>query len=259
MSERRKRRRWPWLLLAVLVLVAATVWWFPARWAWQIVHDDYPAVRLGDIDGSVWDGRADDVVVAGQSLGTVHWTLERTALVGRVRGTLDLSGVGVMANGHIARDGNGAIVVRDAHFRVPMERLKVLWPNGAELTGQLRGEVARARLVNGWPARLDAQVRWQDAGMLAHGRKLALGQWLSRWRASGDATITARLRDDGNGPLRVRGRLTVTPLGWKAWADLVPREAGMALQRWLRDIGRPIPGGGVRIERHGGLMKGATW
>lgn len=259
MSERRKRRRWPWLLVIVLMLLAAAVWWFPARWAWQMVRADYPAVHVGDINGSVWDGHADGVVVAGQELGTLRWTLGHAALLGDVRGTLDLRGAGVMANGHIARDDNGAIVVRDAHFRVPMGRLKVLWPNGTELLGQLRGDVAQAHLVHGWPVRLDAHVRWHDAGMVTHGRKVALGQWLSRWQASGDAAITATLRDDGSGPLRLHGRLTVTPVGWRVKADLEPRQAGIVLHRWLRDMGQPTADGGVRIERHGGLVKGTTW
>ncbi|HET7266809.1 MAG TPA: type II secretion system protein N [Oleiagrimonas sp.] len=259
MIASRHRRRWPWVLVIVLVLLAAMVWWFPARWAWQFVRGDYPAVRVGDIEGSVWHGQADHVRVAGQSLGTLQWTLGRSALLGDLHGDVDLRGAGVMANGHIARDGNGAIVIDDAHFKVPMERLKVLWPNGADLLGQLRGDVDRARLVDGWPVQLRAHVRWHDAGMVTHGRTVMLGQWLSRWRASGNAAITARLHDDGNGPLRLRGRLTVTPLGWRIRADLVPRHAGIALRRWLRDIGKPMADGSVRIERHGGLMTGTAW
>lgn len=259
MTAMPARRRWPWVLLFVLLALAALAWWFPARWAWRLVRHDYPAVHVDTVGGSIWQGHAGGLVVGGQHLGTLRWTLGRAAVLGHVHGRLDLHGAGVMANGHIARTADGAIVVRDAHFQVPMERLKVLWPTGMRLEGELQGDVARAHLVQGWPTRLEAKVRWHAAAAVTRGREVALGEWLSHWQASGGTVVTADLSDDGSGPVRLAGTFTATPLGWRLAALLTPRRDSAGLRQWLQRLGKPAPGGGVRVERHGGLMTGNAW
>lgn len=259
MSAAHRRRRWPWVVVAVLVALFALAWWFPARWAWSMMRDDYPTVHVGAIGGSVWNGHAENVVAAGQRLGTLHWTLGRAAVFGDVHGHVDLRGAGVVANGDIAHVADGVVAIHNAHFQVPMERLKVVWPSGLRLGGQLRGEVARMRLVHGWPTRLDARVRWHDARIATQDRSVALGELLSRWEASGGTVVTVDLHDSGTGPLRLRGQFVATLLGWRLHAILTPREGHAGLRRLLRRFGRPMPDGSVRIERRGGLMMGTAW
>ncbi|HEX7339250.1 MAG TPA: type II secretion system protein N [Rhodanobacteraceae bacterium] len=257
------RRRWPWLIAGALgVLVVASgvlVAFFPARWAWHWLRADYPLVRVGQVSGSVWNGRAQGLRVRGQSLGMLHWTLGRAALWGNVMLHVDLGGAGVMVNGHIQRDGDGAIVVRDMRFDVPMVRLKVLWPTGMRLAGHVQGDVARATLVEGWPTQLDARVHWSDAAVTYAGKTLALGQWCSRWHAAGGTVVSAALSDDGRGLVGMHGTLTATLLGWRLDATLTPRRAVPGLDAWLARLGRRAADGSVHVERKGGLMAGRTW
>ncbi len=250
----RSRRRWPRVVLAVLLALFALAWWFPARWAWWMVRGDYPAVHVETVGGSVWDGHARGLVVNGQRLGRLHWTLSRMAVFGRLRGQVDLGGAGVMVDGHVARAGDDVIVARDLHFSVPMQRLKVLWPAGMPLGGTLEGQVADMRLVDGWPVRLQARVTWQSAQAGAPGRRVVLGDLESRWSASGGGAIRADLADAGRGgPLGLEGRFVATALGWRLQATLRPRRADPKLRRLLERFGQRQPDGSVRVERHGGL------
>lgn len=254
-----RRWRWPWKVAAALVLTClallALAWWFPARWAWQLVQSDYPAVHIERVSGSVWHGQADGLTAGGQTLGTLRWTLGRAAVFGHVHFAFDLVGAGVMANGHIARTADGATVIRDAHFQVSMTRLRAAWPSDVQLAGTLQGDVVNARLVEGWPTRLDARVRWQDAAVVqAHGRAVVLGDLLSQWQAVGGTVLKADVRDSGTGPLRVRGAFTATVLGWRLQARLTPRGHHAPLQDWLRKVGQPAAEGGFDVERSGGLM-----
>ncbi|HET7300165.1 MAG TPA: type II secretion system protein N, partial [Oleiagrimonas sp.] len=189
MKTARSRRRWPWLLLAVLLALLALAWWFPARWAWRLVQHDYPTVRVGTMSGSVWAGEANGLVVNGQHLGRLDWTLSRMAVFGHLRGQVDLSGAGVMLHGHIARAHDDAIVVSKLDFSVPMERLKVLWPTGMRLEGVVTGHVDKLRLVDGWPVQLQANVTWQSAQVGDAGREVMLGDIQSRWQAPGGTVI----------------------------------------------------------------------
>lgn len=250
----RSRRRWPWIVLVVLLALLALAWWFPARWAWSMVRSDYPTVQVETVAGSVWDGRARGLVVNGQRLGRLHWTLSRMAVFGRLRGQIDLDGAGIMVDGHVARTGDDAIVARDLHFSVPMERLKVLWPVGTPLGGTLEGQVAEVRLVDGWPVQLQAHVAWQSAQAEVQGRRVMLGELESRWSAPGGSVIQADLTDAGNrGPLDLEGRFVATALGWRLQATLRSRRAEPGLRRLLDRYGQRQSDGSVRIERHGGL------
>lgn len=249
----RARRRWPWFVVAVLLALAALAWWFPARWAWQWVNDDYPAVHVDAISGSVWDGEAQGLVVNGQHLGHVDWSLSRMAIFGRLHGQVDLDGAGVMIHGHVARVDDATVVVDNTDFSVPMERLKVLWPTGMSLAGTVVGHVDKLRLTDGWPVQLQAHVRWQSARINDQGQDVTLGDIQSRWTAPGGSVIHADLADAGHGPLRLRGQFVATALGWRLNADMRPRGAHPDLRRWLERLGQRQPDGSVRMQRHGGL------
>lgn len=249
----RSRRRWPWFVLVVLLALVALAWWFPARWAWRLVHDRYPTVHVQSVGGSVWDGRAQGLVVNGQRLGRLHWTLSRMAVFGRLHGQVDLGGAGVMVDGHVARAGDGAIVASDLHFSVPMARLKVLWPTGTQLDGTLEGQVDKLRLVDGWPVQLQAHATWQAAQVIDQGRSVMLGDLESNWSTPGGSVIRADLGDAGKGPLDLDGRFVATTLGWRLQATLHPRGDDPGLRRFLDRFGQRQSDGSVRIERHGGL------
>lgn len=249
----RSRRHWPWLVLAVLLALLALVWWFPARWAWRLIKNDYPTVHVGAMSGSVWAGKAKDLVVNGQHLGRLDWTLSRMAIFGHLRGQVDLGGAGVMIHGHIARADDDAIVVDKLDFSVPMERLKVLWPTGMRLKGAVAGHVDKLRLVDGWPVQLQARVTWQSAQVDDAGREVRLGDLQSRWQARGGSVIHADLGDAGNGPLDLRGQFVATALGWRLDVAMRPRGAHPALRRLLDRLGQRQPDGSVRMQRHGGL------
>lgn len=247
------RRRWPWFVLLLLAGVVALAWWFPARWAWQWLQKDYPAVHAGAVSGSVWEGAVEDLTVNGQRMGRLRWSLSRLSVFGSPRGRLDLRGAGVMANGHIARDRDGAIMIRDLVFRVPMARLKLLWPAGLELGGTLQGKVAAMRLVDGWPVRLQARVDWRSAQVTSPDGTVALGHLQSRWQAPGGSVVQADLADAGGGPVALDGQLVVTALGWRMHAVARPRHPDPALSRLLERFGQRRADGSVRMQRHGGL------
>ncbi len=256
MTIRPSRRIWPWALLVALIALFVVVWWFPARWAWTLVRGDYPFVHVGAVHGSVWHGRAEAVAVSGQRLGTVRWTLDRSALWNRWQGRFDLRGAGVMANGHIARAADGSMVGTRWRFRVPMTRLKAWWPQGMQLGGELDGRVTRVRLVEGWPAELDAVVTWNAARVTDGGRSCRLGTLRSHWSAASGARVLARLRDAGSGPLRLDGRFQATPLGWRIQATLAPRGDNPGLRHLLARLGQPDRAGRIHVRRHAGLTMG---
>lgn len=260
MNATHPHRRWPWLLASVAVLVvvvlAALAWWLPASWAWRWMRADYPAVRAGAVAGTLWHGEMHDLVVGGQPLGTLRWTLGRAAMFGRVHGTIDLRGAAVVANARFERLGADTLRILDAHADISLAGLHAFVPVAARVDGRLQATIVDARLVAGWPTRLDASVRWNDAAVVDDGQRIVLGDLQSRWHAAGGTVVTAQLEDAGTGPIALHGTFTATPLGWRLDAALTPRTDAAGLHRWLERVGQPMPDGGVEVERRGGLMMG---
>lgn len=241
--------------LGVLLLTAAVLLWFlPARWVMPWVEPQLHGLRLQRVQGSVWEGRADQVLaVDGQVLGQVQWRLSRRALLGRLQLQLSFNGPQLMFSGAMQRLPGDRIALHDASLHADLAALDRL-PSSP--LGQPRGElelaVDQALLQGGWPLQLRAQAQWRHAVMRTSQGDVALGELQLRAQAQSGA-IQAQMQDDGNGPLHVDARLQLSPLGWRLDATLRPRQTDPSLRHWLAGLGPSSADGSVHIQRSGGL------
>ncbi|GAA0887942.1 type II secretion system protein N [Rhodanobacter soli] len=245
--------------LGTLALAAAVLLWFlPARWAMPWIGPQLHGLRLQQVQGTVWHGRAGEVVAAdGQMLGQLQWQLSRRALLGQVRLQLQFEGPRLAFSGGAQRLPDGQIEVSGASVRAELSA----WVHGPMSSwGQPRGElqvtIDHALLQGGWPMQLQAQAQWPQALMHTHDGDVALGALQAQASAQG-GVIRAQLHDDGHGPLHVDGKLQLSPLGWRLDATLRARQTGPALRRWLATLGPPAADGSVHIQRRGGLAGSA--
>lgn len=245
--------------LGMLTLAAAVLLWFlPARWAMPWIGPQLHGLRLQQVQGTVWHGRAGEVVAAdGQALGQLQWQLSRRALLGQMRLQLQFEGPRLAFSGGAQRLPDGQIEVSGASGRAELSA----WVHGAMSSwGQPRGElqvtIDQALLQGGWPMQLQAQAQWPQALMRTHDGDVALGTLQAQVSAQG-GVIRAQLHDDGHGPLHVDGKLQLSPLGWRLDATLRARQTGPALRRWLATLAPPAADGSVHIQRRGGLAGSA--
>lgn len=255
-----KWRRLAWgLPLALLLAGLALVAWLPARWVvprWQArMHD---RVQFDDIGGSVWRGHAGDVsLLVGQrrvDLGRLDWQLSPSVLLHRTDIRFALDGPSGSFAGHmrtldaqtVAWDGlalRGGLAALDG-FGIA--------PDGAALRGTLDLRDGHIQLRDGWPQSGEIALDWRDAGLLDHGRLLALGNLHAQAQATG-GVMQAQAQDDGSGALRVDGRAVLSPLGWRYQLTLAPRRHDEALSRWLAQFG-PLDGdGALHLHGSGGI------
>jgi len=245
--------------LGMLALAAAVLLWFlPARWAVPWIEPQLHGLRLQQMQGTLWHGRADEVVAAdGRALGQLQWQLSRRALLGQMRLQWQFEGPQLAFSGGARRLSNGQIEVSSASMRAEL----AAWGHGAASPwGQPRGElqvtIDHALLQGGWPLQLQAQAQWSHAIMHTHDGDVALGKLQAQASAQG-GVILAQLHDDGHGPLHVDGKLQLSPLGWRLDATLRARQTDPVLRRWLARLGQPAADGSVRIQRRGGLAGSA--
>ena len=242
-------------LLALLIIVFALLWFLPARWAMPWLDARLNGVRLQEVSGLLWDGRAGQVLSArGDNLGTLQWQLSRSALLGHNRLHVELHGPRVDVVGTMTGSRATEATWTDVQMRID---LAVLGGGPLVLGGLPRGTLRAAagsiELRGGWPWSMDTRLEWQDAVLsMPRQGELQLGSVHADLHAA-NGVIDGPVRDDGHGPLRVDGRLQLSPLARRFDAVAAPRRNDPALQRWLAGFGAVDADGVTHIHYSGGL------
>ncbi|HET6554325.1 MAG TPA: type II secretion system protein N [Dyella sp.] len=241
--------------VGLLLIGFALLWFMPARWAVPLLAGRLNGLQLHDVSGLLWQGRAGQVVSAtGTPLGPLEWTLDRRALLGEQHVRVDLQGPRVQLHGRMDGRNAAEAVWTDVQMRADMDALgpRLNLPMGRP-RGVLQLTANRAQLHGGWPVVLDARIHWQDATLRTpHQGELPLGDLTLSLRGS-NGVVEGHLHDDGNGPLRIDGRLQLSPLAWRFNAVAAPRQPAPALQRWLASFGAVDADGVTHIQYKGGL------
>jgi general secretion pathway protein N len=243
------------LVLAALVLV----WFLPASLAMPWIAPQLHGVRLQQVGGLLWDGHADQVTTSdGKLLGRLSWQLSRSALLGKARLQLDLTGPQLDFSGAMRKLPQGQVEWRDVHARVDLSLLDAYaakLPQGQKPGGELQLSVEHALLQASWPLELQANTQWTNASIKTRGSDIVLGALQLQAQAQ-NGVISAQLHDVGQGPLQAEGQLQLSPLGWRLDATLLARQTDAALRRWLAQFGQPDGRGALHIQRSGGMAMG---
>jgi general secretion pathway protein N len=242
-------------LLALAAIVFVLLWYLPARWVMPLLAPRLNGVRLEQVSGQLWDGRAGRVISAkGTELGQASWQLSRRALLGDNRLHFELHGPRIEFTGNMIGPNAADAQWTDVHTRFDLDMLAA---HLALPTGQPRGALdmtaSKVQLRGGWPVTLDARGQWEDAVVRTPRQgELPLGVLQLSLHAS-NGVIEGHLNDSGRGPLRIDGRLQLSPLARRFTAVAAPRGSVPALQRWLSGFGATDADGVTHINYTGGL------
>ncbi|HUA78832.1 MAG TPA: type II secretion system protein N [Dyella sp.] len=248
-------KRWLAVLVACVLALGVLVWFMPARLALPLLQSQWRAVRFEQVSGTLWQGRAERVLVAGgANLDGLAWTLSRCALFGDVRLDADVRQPPLHVNGHIRRLSATQTELSDVTLRASIAMLGTQpWLHG-QPQGQLDLHIAKAQLQSNWPMQIDASGTWSQASVRTTKGEIPLGAMLLDVHGQ-SGELQAVLHDDGSGPLRTAGRLSFSPLGWDLAMNLTPRRRDPALLSWLRSLGTPAADGTLQLRYRGGLAQ----
>lgn len=249
----------PLLVFGLLVYLVALVSTFPAERAyahWQASGQAPHGFALSGISGSVWSGRAGQVLVQGQMLENVSWTLHPWSLLfGQVglswRFQLPESQGEGYAQGATELGLDGSVALSSLEGRLPASLIA-----GFARAGALRP----TGTVN-----LNLQDVLWDGKILrsATGRAVWSGAGISLLQpiALGDQAISLETADDtvkgvlsdGGGALSLDGLLTLTADGKYTFNGSLAARNAPELQQALRSLGRAGADGRIKLKRSGTL------
>lgn len=242
------------LALLALVLLAVLAWTAPAEVAYRYARSRLGPIELADITGSVWAGRAGQVVALGRPIGSLEWTVDKSPLLSRrVAAALKLGGAGIEADASIDA-GNDVVVLRDLDLVLPAELLgPALDIPSLVLEGRVVLDVAEARIAGGYLQSARGTATWSDIGI--RGAALArLPGVRAEFAPGAGGAIEATIRDLG-GALAIEGTVTIRDGAFRSETRLWLREPSPQLADVLRFIGERTADGASILRIEGELKK----
>jgi hypothetical protein len=208
-TEQRPRRRWPLILLGIVVLAAATVFVLPAS---MITHFLPAQVHAEDFSGSLVHGAAGRLKVNAREAGAVEWRLHPLSLL-RLAMVADIHWVkvGFVIDGTVELGARG-MAAHDIKGGGPIENLGDLglaagWRGSATLAFvEARSDF---RKLDSAAGKID--VANLSAADIAAGEDLGSYELqLAAGAVATDGTITASLTDIG-GPVEAQAQIQYSP------------------------------------------------
>lgn len=228
-------------IIAAVIGLAAT---FPARLA--LAWFSPPQLGAWGVSGTVWEGRAAELVLDGYSLGALSWDARPLRLLS-LQPTWDLNlrrGDGFAE----ARVGfsllGGSQHIRDLDAALELATLPpAIVPVG--VAGQARVSLQRLELEDGWPTRLTGRAVVNQLEL--PGVVLALGPFEFQFPDQ-PGPPEGQVRSLG-GPLSVDGMVGLPAHGqWAFSAELAPGEnAPREVVEGLAFVGEDLGGGRRRL------------
>ena len=237
------------VVLIALVAVASLLWLAPAELALRWYGDRLGPIRLQGVSGSVWQGRAEQLVAFDVALGPLAWTVERSStLQGSPRGRLELQGGEVRAAGNFSRSG-AVLRLSDIRANLPAALLApALDIPALGLVGRIDLQASAAELRDGLLHSAQGRVEWRDLGVTGAASVRLPGVGID-FAPAADGAIVAEVADLG-GPLAIAGEVRLKDGHFLSETRLNLRQPDPQIEEALKFIGQRMADGGsfLRIE-----------
>jgi general secretion pathway protein N len=150
---------------------------YPANRAAGYLEQQLTGLSLQAVSGTVYSGRAANVVIQGLQAGAAEWTLRPAALLlGRLDYHVTLDGRSLQGSGNIGSGPLAGLVVKDVTVEVnPQYLVDHFSPVPIKTLGAVMLTIDTLRIRDGFPDELYGHMSWKNAA-LQEPVSLSLGQ-----------------------------------------------------------------------------------
>lgn len=246
--------RWLWFLLGFVVVAAVLVAQWPATMTARWINR-HTALSLSEADGTVWNGQAKGLEVAGLGRSSVRWKLSPWSVMRmRPRAEVALAGTDLQATGTLTRLGGGALALEQFRAKLPGEWLgHILADTGLRYGGTLEAIFDQVQFDRGgWLQRLEGAATWRQASVIGS-IVVPLGVLSVTWRTPEAGRMIGQLGDEG-GALEMTGRVVIENRQYRINVQLRPRGQQPELRNTLYSLARPDRDGWVSLRWQGPML-----
>ena len=198
------KRLWPLVALGLLAYLIFALVTLPAT---VVIGRLQPlGIRAGGVTGTVWNGNAQVVQVAGANLGALTWQLHVLPLLTlRAIADVKVQRSDGFAQGTVSAR-SGSIDLRNLTAALPLSALPAQVAPGG-WSGSVNAKLVTLTLENGWPTSADGTIEVMD--LTGPARKPAsIGSYQVKFPAekSTPGALTGTVKDVG-GPIQIDGTI----------------------------------------------------
>lgn len=247
-----------YFLLFLSVFVLSMIVMTPASFVASKMQEYIPEVEMYGVDGTLWSGQSQAVVVSGELLKNVEWQLSPwPLLVGNVRLAFSSISSELHSEGVVDFDLLTKVVaLSDTMIRFPIDHYaNKLGIADFGLAGQFELNLAQLSYQDGVLSDVKGVFIWREAGV---SNALQLGDLQAELQQQ-DGTLNATL-SDLQGPVSLSGTFSLQGTGqYQIKSTLGARDNGdVNLKQALRLLGRSIGESKVQVENKGKITM-PTW
>jgi general secretion pathway protein N len=232
-------RRTFWIvLLAAAAFAVIVLTRLPA--SWLMPAGGSAGFACASVDGSLWSGACNGLVVQHAALGDLTWDLRPARLLtGALAARVTLAHGPISLRGDVALGLGHRLTLRNLTADLPIDH-RTLPQVPRELSGTLHVQLALARIEQGAVTELQGRLEARDL-LDSQGRSTPLGSYALTFAGP---DLTGQLQDLG-GPLAVSGTVRLTPAPGYAVQGLVAARPGATpeLANNLQYLGSADPQG----------------
>lgn len=238
------------IALGIATFVVGTILLFPARVAYQLFVPD--PVKLSDITGSIWNGKASAGTVSGIYFTNLNWSFKPLSLLaGKLAADTSVNAAGGQISVGVAVSLSGSIALTDVIASLSLAALHpALRANRIE--GTVNIQLQKLILENGWPVEASGNIGIGNLVAAAAGPD-PLGNFRVEF-TTGDNGVVGLVEDVGavfdvSGTLQLLDDRSYSLVG-----DVAPNnDTPASLNRNLRFLGTPDQNGQRQFRFEGSL------
>ncbi len=203
-----------WIALAVVLSLVLIIKDMPASWAGRYVNNNFDSVEVNGTSGSLWRGRATQVLLKGDgeafALGELQWVLKPWSLLW-LNPCIDFKTEyhSQSLEGEACAHGDGSWSLHQGEFYGPAALIGLWFP--VQVDGELSVLVTEARVKGERIEALKVDSSWRDARFYNSHQWLSLGSFATQLQSDNKGGVTGKLFDiDGPVAMDLEARV---PMG----------------------------------------------
>jgi general secretion pathway protein N len=196
-------------LFIVLVIINAPV---------KFVENYMPSTKdiiINGLQGTVWSGEINSVVVKGWNLSQLDYNLSFISLItGKIGASTFIKKGDVIGDVSFELEDEKNLSIKQANLKIPAMKIESYLPiKGIELSGSLYSRNLNVLVVNNKPTLVDGITEWKKASVNFNGQSYKVGDLKISWQTNSETQmITGTILKTKN-ILSLEGKMSLDKTG----------------------------------------------
>ncbi len=235
------------IFLGLLSFLIAAVWQLPLTFAKPYVEKYVQGLELNNVNGTIWNGSAQDVTHRGQDFGHISWKVNplKSLVSLSLTTAFKINGKPLTAEGIAAITPRKKMILDNTNFDMDASYLNN-FQKQAKLSGELQGTIHHAEIEKDQLPVIDADINWKQGKVSSMLLKLSAGDYHAKIRPNENGLHIEPSSSDA--PIQLSGTVDIDK-DWLYKPNLKVNSKDQGIAGLLKFAGKPQPDGSILMNK----------